>query len=80
MGFEVNIDGPDLDASSQTFGVAVASDLFETALQMRATRHRREHPNATDAEVEAVVLAWKTHRPGAPNGDADGRPIDWPRR
>ena len=46
--------------------MAVALDLLEFSLLMRAERHRREHPLAPDEEVAAVVHAWKTDRPGAP--------------
>ncbi len=59
--------------------MATAIELLEVALLMRAERHRREHPNATDAEVEVVVQAWKVDRPGAPFGDAEGRSVSWPR-
>ena len=60
-------------------GMAVAIELLEMALKMRAERHRREHPDATTDEVEAVVHAWKVDRPGAPFGDAEGRSVPWPR-
>jgi Rv0078B-related antitoxin len=61
-------------------GVQVALGLLDLALKMRAERHRREHPEASDDEVEAVVQAWLHDRPGAPNGDGPGRLIEWPRR
>ncbi len=61
-------------------GMAIAFELFELALLMRGERHRREHPEATEEEVAAVVQAWKTDRPGAPYGDAIGRVVPWPRR
>ncbi len=61
-------------------GMAVAIELLELALLMRAERHRREHPEATEEEVAAVVQAWKVDRPGAPHGDSNGRPVPWPRR
>lgn len=60
-------------------GMAVAIELLELALLMRGERHRREHPEATEEEVAAVVQAWKVDRPGAPNGDAIGRVVPWPR-
>jgi Rv0078B-related antitoxin len=60
-------------------GMAVAIELLELALLMRGERHRREHPEATEEEVAAVVQAWKVDRPGSPNGDAIGRSVPWPR-
>lgn len=60
-------------------GMAVAIELLELALLMRGERHRREHPDATEEEVAAVVQAWKVDRPDAPNGDAVGRVVPWPR-
>lgn len=60
-------------------GLAVALELFELGRALRGQRHRREFPNATESEVEVVVHAWEVDRPGAPFGDAIGRPISWPR-
>ena len=54
----------------------VTFDLFRMAVKMRAERHRREHPDATEAEVEAAVQAWVSHRPGAEFGDSAGVPGD----
>jgi Rv0078B-related antitoxin len=39
---------------------------------------RREHPSATDEDIEALLVAWLETRPGAENGDAWGRAITWP--
>ena len=50
--------------------------LFEMAVRMRGERHRSDHPEATEAEVDAVVQAWLSHRPGAEFGDAEGVPGD----
>jgi hypothetical protein len=58
----------------------MALELLELALLMSGERHRREFPEATDEEVAHVVQAWKVERPGAPNGDAIGRSVPWPRR
>lgn len=53
--------------------MAAAFELFDVAVHLRAERHRRENPEATEAEVDAVVQAWLLDRPGAPDGDAPGR-------
>jgi hypothetical protein len=70
---------PPEPAPEATSGIAIASELLELAMAMRAQRHRREHPDATDAEVDAVVRAWRLDRPGAPFGDAEGVSVSWPR-
>lgn len=67
------------DHPAERTGMAVALDLLEFSLLVRAERHRREHPLATEEEVAEVVTAWKTDRPGAPLGDAEGRSVPWPR-
>ncbi len=69
-----------IDAGEQPRnGMAVAFELLELAVLMRGERHRREHPEASEEEVAAVVLAWRRDRPGAPFGDAIGRQVSWPR-
>lgn len=75
MSSEVAADSG--DASDD--GVVVACQLLDLGLAIRRERHRREHPDATDEEVEAILRIWMLDRPGAPFGDAIGRPIAWPR-
>jgi hypothetical protein len=55
-----------------------AFDLCALGESMRVAQLRREHPDATDAEIEAMLVAWLETRPGAEHGDAWGRPISWP--
>jgi hypothetical protein len=50
----------------------VAFDLFEVGVQMTRFRLRREHPDFTDDQIEASVMAWLHDRPGAPFGDYPG--------
>lgn len=52
----------------------VALDMYEFAERMQRARLRRLNPDATDEDVEAEVRAWRLRRPGAPLGDAAGRP------
>ena len=58
----------------------VVFELIDLGAGMVAARYRREHPGATDAEVESVVNAWLADRSQAPDGDAEGRAVTWPRR
>jgi len=62
------------------YPMAIAIELTELGRELRAQRHRREHPDATEEEVAEVVGLWMGERPGAPDGDAVGRSISWPRR
>ena len=57
-----------------------AFDLFVAGERMMRQNLRRRHPEATDAEIESRLRAWMRRRPGAEHGDADGRPIPWPRK
>jgi hypothetical protein len=60
--------------------VRLALDLSELGEAMLRQRLRRKHPAATPDEIEASVIAWRSQRPGAERGDAEGRPVPWPRR
>lgn len=47
--------------------------MYEFGERMYRTRLRRENPDATDAEIDALVSVWHLDRPDAPLGDAVGR-------
>lgn len=51
-------------------------DLFEVGLELMRQNLRREHPNASDQEIERHLQHWLHHRPGAEHGDCPGRLID----
>ena len=53
------------------YPLEIVFDLFEAATEMVAAKYRREHPDASQQEVDAAVSAWVSSRPGAPDGDAD---------
>lgn len=57
----------------------IALELTELAEQMMEQNLRRAHPEATDDEIERLLLEWLHARPGAEHGDAWGRPVPWPR-
>lgn len=54
-------------------------DLCAAGEAVKWQQLRREHPHASDEEIEALLVAWLRERPGAPFGDAEGRPVPWPR-
>lgn len=55
-------------------GLALAFELTDLGMRLRVQRHRREHPEASHEELEAVAQRWLLDRPGAPFGDAEGTP------
>lgn len=50
-------------------------ELLDLAIEMRAQQHRRLHPEGSEADVDKFVQDWLLERPGAPHGDAVGRPV-----
>lgn len=50
----------------------MAFELYEVAETMQRQNLRRRHPELDASEIEERVVEWLRHRPGAPNGDADG--------
>jgi Rv0078B-related antitoxin len=67
-------DPPDVLAAR----LRTAFDLCELGESVRRAQLRREHPEATDEEIEALLVIWLQTRPGAEYGDSWGRPISWP--
>jgi hypothetical protein len=51
-------------------------DLFEAGLDLMRQNLRRNHPAASDEEIERLLGEWLVHRPGAEFGDCPGRPVD----
>ncbi len=63
-----------------------AADRLRLAIDMAATGEalmratlRRRHPEASAGTIEQMIVAWYRQRPGAELGDAEGRPVPWPR-
>jgi Rv0078B-related antitoxin len=55
-----------------------AFELCALGESMRRAQLRREHPDATDEDIETMLVDWLQSRPGAEHGDGWGRPISWP--
>lgn len=60
-------------------GLALALELTEMGSRLNAQRFRREHPDATEADVEQAINVWWLDRPGAPIGDGPGHRVEFPR-
>jgi hypothetical protein len=52
----------------------LALDMYEFGERMARSTLRRRHTNATDEQVKQMLGDWRQARPGAPAGDAAGRP------
>jgi hypothetical protein len=58
----------------------LALDLFATGVDLARQRMRRLHPEWTEGEIDKQIAVWLHERPGAENGDGDGRPVAWASR
>jgi hypothetical protein len=58
----------------------LAFELYAAGESMMRQSLRRRYPEASDAEIEERLVEWLLTRPGAEFGDAEGRPVEWPRR
>lgn len=67
------------EASAMAARFQVTLDLFEAAEVMVRQNALRRNPSASEEELDAAVSEWLHDRPGAEFGDADGRPVAWPR-
>jgi len=53
--------------------------LHEEGVELMRQNLRRRHPEAADEDIERLLAEWLSERPGAEFGDAQGRPVSWPR-
>ncbi|MCY4026154.1 MAG: hypothetical protein OXH75_07560 [Acidobacteria bacterium] len=51
-------------------------DLFDAGVALQRQNLRRQHPEASDEEIERLLGRWLRHRPGAEDGDGSGRRVD----
>jgi len=58
----------------------LAFQLFEAGLAIMRQNLRRRMPGASEEEIRRALNEWLHTRPGAPHGDAVGRPLPWPPR
>lgn len=58
----------------------MALELCELAEAMLREKLRQVMPALSADEIETRIDAWFMHRPGAEQGDAEGRAVPWPRR
>jgi hypothetical protein len=63
-----------MEPSATIQRLRIALDMYEVGEQMERQRLRRRTPEASDAQIEAQVAAWRRRRPGAEGGDCPGHP------
>lgn len=61
-----------MSTAAQAARIRAVLNMYEFGELMYRARLAREHPEATVAETNALVQAWRLDRPGAPTGDAVG--------
>ncbi|KAB2958498.1 MAG: hypothetical protein F9K16_13290 [Thermoanaerobaculia bacterium] len=59
--------------------IQLVFELVEDGIAVTRERLRRELPDVSPAEIERRIEAWLASRTQAPLGDAEGRPMRWPR-
>jgi hypothetical protein len=50
--------------------------LHDAGVALMRQNLRRAHPDADERELDRLLQAWVTTRPGARDGDGDGHPVD----
>ncbi len=55
-------------------------DLFQAGVDMMRQNLRRQYRDESNHEIQARLIKWLSHRPGAEQGDCTGRVVDWPRK
>jgi hypothetical protein len=58
----------------------LALEMHALGVAMMRQNLRRADPAAAPEEIERRLRAWLQTRPGAEFGDADGKPVQFPRR
>jgi hypothetical protein len=56
----------------------LALQLHDDGVRLMRQNLRRRHPAESDDEIERRLGGWLAERPGAPSGDATGKPLTWP--
>lgn len=54
-----------------------ALELHAAGIDMMRQTLRRRHPALAEEEIEQLLAQWVRQRPGAENGDGEGRVVGW---
>jgi hypothetical protein len=61
------------NAADLAANLRAALEMFGVGESIMRQKLRREHPDASEAEIDEKLSAWLSERPGAEYGDAPGR-------
>jgi hypothetical protein len=67
------------EARAAAARLLLALEMADTGIEMMRATLRRRHPAADDATISRLLGDWLRERPGAEDGDANGRRVQWPR-
>lgn len=67
----------ELDPVQVKSRLSMAAELLEVGVSLVRQRLRRQHPDAPPADIETMVVRWRT-KADEPS-DAPGNPCPWPR-
>lgn len=56
-----------------------AFDLFVAGESLMRQNLKRRNPDADEEEIDRLLRAWMSKRPGAEHGDGVGKVVSWPR-
>ena len=56
-----------------------AFELYDLGLDLMRQNLRRQYPAESEIAIERRLLEWRLHRSDAPNGDAEGPVVPFPR-
>jgi hypothetical protein len=56
-----------------------ALELYDLGLAIMRQNLRRQYPTDSETSIEERLLEWRLHRTDAPDGDAEGTLVPFPR-
>jgi hypothetical protein len=65
-------------ASQEVERLRTALALFDDGVRLMRANLRRQHPDASEEDIDRLVGEWLATRPGAEHGDGVGRPRPLP--
>ncbi len=67
------------EAHATAAKLLLALEMADMGIEMMRATLQRRHPDADAAGISRLLGDWLRERPGAGDGDASGRRVQWPR-
>ena len=64
----------DMSGETPAQRLLLALLMAEAGIAMKRAQLRRQHPDSSNDDVQALLAAWLRDRPDAPHGDYPGQP------